>query len=421
MSYSVNNIIYAAGENLRNTLRLGIFFREPIKIDAVKKAAARAAKRFPFFKVKLCRDGEKYVFEPNDAPFVFSRGSRPVRLGGSESNGHLVAFSWEDDRLFLDTTHFITDGNGVFPFIRTLLYCYLSDVHPEDEFDTSCIALPESEIPAAELEDAPYPEAPLPASPLNIRSRPDNVFLLKDEPEGYENMSGWTSFLFRVPQKELMSYVSSVDGSPATFIASLVYRAIDDLHPENGLPVVCGMQHQFRHALGKPQSHLCHVNIVPIIYPKSLRGADVERLNTIGRGSLILRADDESDLLTVNAHVENEKKLSEMTLSEKRGYMSRFVKDAIGENTFEVSYTGRVAWGGLDRYISFLTPYLDMTLSGGVSVEIFSRGGDFDINVMQRNGDPAIVDRVCELLGESGIRYYRDRAEHFEIPGFETP
>ena len=62
-----------------------------------------------------------------------------------------------------------------------------------------------------------------------------------------------------------------------------------------------------------------------------------------------------------------------------------------------------------------------MTLSGGVSVEIFSRGGDFDINVMQRNGDPGIVDRVCELLGESGIRYYRDRAEHFEIPGFETP
>lgn len=420
MSYSVNNIIYAADSQLRNTLRFGIFFRETVNIDAMREAAERAAKRFPFFKIKMTRDGEKYVFEPNDAPFVFSRGRRPVKLNGPESNGHLVAFSWEDDRLFLDTTHFITDGNGVFPFIRTLLYCYLTLVHSEESFDVSCIALPDSQIPPEELEDAPYPAEPIPSEPMLIKPVPREIFTLPDQPQGYENMDQWTAFFFRVPQKELMSYVSGVDGSPATFVSSLIYRAIDDLYPDNSLPLICGMQHQFRHALGKPLSHLCHVNIVPIVYPVSLRGADMERLNTIGRGSLILRADDQNDLVTVNAHIENEKKIASMTLDQKRAFMRRAVKEGIGVNTFEVSYTGRVAWGGLDKYVSFITPYLDMTLSGGVSVEIFSRDGDFDINIMQRNSDPRIVEGVYGLLRSSGIRYYPDRTETYEIPEFNV-
>ena len=420
MSYSVNNIIYAADSQLRNTLRIGIFFREKVNIDAMREAAERAAKRFPFFKIKMTRDGEKYVFEPNDAPFVFSRGRRPVKLNGPESNGHLVAFSWEDDRICLDTTHFITDGNGVFPFIRTLLYCYLTLVHPEESFDVSCIALPDSPIPPGELEDDPYPAEPIPSEPMFIKPVPREIFTVPDQPQGYDNMDKWTAFFFRVPQKELMSYVSGVDGSPATFVSSLIYRAIDDLYPDNSLPLICGMQHQFRHALGKPQSHLCHVNIVPIVYPVSLRGADMERLNTIGRGSLILRADDQNDLITVNAHIENEKKIASMTLDKKRDYMRRAVKEAIGVNTFEVSYTGRVAWGGLDKYVSFITPYLDMTLSGGVSAEIFSRDGDFDINIMQRNSDPRIVEGVYGLLESSGIRYFADRTENYEVPGFNV-
>ena len=421
MRYQVNNIIYASGEDLRNTLRFGIFFREKVQIGAMKEAAEEAAVRFPFFKVKMVREGETYFLEENEKPFVFHRGSEPLKLNSPESGGHLIAFSWEDDRIFLDTTHFLTDGNGAFPFIRTLLYCYLKKIHPEAEFDTSCIARPGDEIPAEEREDNPYPAEPIPIEPVPARPLPEKILKLPEQEQGYGKMASWTAFLFRIAQKETMKYVSSVDGSPATFLASLVYRAIDSLHPENEFPVVCGMQHQFRHAFGKNQSHLCHVNLVPMLYPVRLRGADIERLNTIGRGSLILRASDEADLETVNAHIQNEKAIRTMTLSEKHDFMKRAVKDGIGNNTFEVSYTGRVAWGGLDKYVSFLTPYLDLTLSGGISVEIFSRDSDFDINIMQRNGDEKTIRRVFELLGECGISYDHFRTEHFSVPEFSNP
>ena len=403
MIWKVNNLLYAASPELVNTIRIGITLTEPIDGQALRLALSKSAQRYPYFAVRLSRRGEEYVMEPNDLPFVVSPHGGTVTLGSAESNFHIFAFAYEGCRIYLDTSHFFTDGNGMFPFLKTLLYYYLQTVHPDVPFETAGVALAGSGIPAAEAEDDPYPAEPFPEQPLGTLPRPENVFQLSDQPQGYENAGGWTSFRFRIRQKDMMAFVSSVDGSPATFIASLIYKAIADAHPETGLPLVCGMQHQFRQALGAPLSHMCHVNIVPIVYPDRLRGKDVEQLNTIARGSLILRADDANDLLTVNAHIRNEKRIQGMTISEKHQYMRQVILDGIGVNTFDVSYTGRVPWSGLDRYISDVAPYFDLTLSGGLSVEIFSVGENFSINIMQRSPTPEYVERFSAMLRRTAM------------------
>ncbi len=325
--------------------------------------------------------------EDNPLPIVVANGSHAVTLGSSESNYHLIAAAYEDNSLYLDISHFLTDGQGSFPFLQTMLYCYLHSVHPEEAFDTKRIIMPDSEIKAAEMEDDPYPDAPISVEPLGSSERPEEIFSMPDQIQGYEGMDKWTNIQLMIRQKDIMGYISSLDGSPSSFFSSLTYRAVDDLHPDNHLPVVCGMQHSFRKALGKPFSHLCHVNIVPIIYPNRLRGRDLERLNTITRGSVILRSDDDNDLQTINRHIRDRESLKEMSLSRKRDFMKKEVLEQIGQNTFEISYTGRVPWCGLDKYIVSVSPYLDMTLSGGISIEIFSTGDCFTVNYMQRSTD----------------------------------
>ena len=421
MSRKVNNLLYAAGPGLTNTIRIGITLTEQVDEDALRLALTKTAPRYPYYAVRLTRRGEEYVMEPNDAPFVVSSEGRTVTLGSEESNYHLFAFAYDGCRLWLDGSHFVTDGNGLFPFLKTLLYYYLHALHPDEAFDTADIHLSGSEIPAAEAEDDPYPSRPLPEQPLGRLSRPEEVFRLRSQPQGYENAEGWTSFRFRIPQRDMMAFVSSVDGSPATFIASLMYRTISDLHPETELPLVCGMQHQFRKALGAPLSHLCHVNIVPIVYPARLRGRNVERLNTIARGALILGADDANDFLTVNAHILNEHRIRAMTLPEKRAYMRRVILDGIGVNTFEVSYTGHVAWSGLDRFITDVAPHFDMTLSGGLSIEIFDVGREFSVNIMQRSPVTAYTERFSALLKEYGIGFTADPPERFSLCAFRLP
>ncbi len=105
---------------------------------------------------------------------------------------------------------------------------------------------------------------------------------------------------------------------------------------------------------------MCHVNIVPIAYTGRMKGKDLERLNTMSRGIIIIRGDDANDILSVNAHIENEKRIKPMTLAEKHAYMEKFLLDGIGKNTFDVSYTGRVPFSGLDKYITDFSPIIDL-------------------------------------------------------------
>ncbi|MBQ9384713.1 MAG: hypothetical protein IJT87_10810 [Ruminiclostridium sp.] len=421
MEYRVNNLIYAAGKDLLNTIRTVFVMTEPVDAEALRKAADLTVKRYPYFSVKLIRRGEEYVMVHNDAPLTITPDCRAIPLGGAESGGHLLALSYDKYRISVDSSHFMTDGTGIFPFDKTLLYCYLHILHPEEEFDLSGIAMPDSEIPPDEADDYPFPDEPVETTPLGMRYSPVEVFKLSDQPKGYKSRDKWTSFRIKVKQKDLMRYASSVDGSPATFIASVMYRTIADLHPECELPIVCGMQHQYRKALGKPLSHLCHVNIVPIPYTSRMKDREIELLNTMARGTIIVRADDDNDLLSVNAHIENEKKIKALTLAEKHRYMRDFLLAGIGRNTFEVSYTGRVPFSGLDKYMSDFIPILDMSLSGGISIEIFTAGENFCINIMQRNDDGKYADRFVGILSENGIACVSEPPEHFEINDFVLP
>ena len=420
-AWQVNHLIYAAGKDLHNTIRTRIAMTEPVSAGALRKAADSAITRYPYFSVRLVREGEAYALAYNDAPLAISTGGRAVPLGGVESGYHLFALAYDGPVLYIDTSHFLTDGNGLFPFIKTLLYCYLRILHPEAVFDTAGIALPGSDIPFEEMEDDPFPGQLFPEEPLGTVRRPENVFLPEDQPAGYESRDQWTSFRIRIRQKEMMKYASTVDGSPATFIASVMYRALDETRADHRLPIVCGMQHQYRKALGKPYSHLCHVNLYPIVYTERMHGRSIELLNVMARGTTILCTDDANDRLAVNAHIRNEKAIRGMPLEAKHDYMKNFLLSGIGRNTFEVSYTGRVPFCGLEKYITDFSPILDMSLSGGISVEIFSLGENFCVNIMQRNRDRKYADRFAGILAECGIHCVMDDPEHFEINDFILP
>ena len=75
----------------------------------------------------------------------------------------------------------------------------------------------------------------------------------------------------------------------------------------------------------------------------------------------------------------------------------------------------------MDRYIRDVAPHFDLTLSGGLSIEIFSVGETFCVNIMQRSRDPEITDRFAALLSCNGISYTAEEPVHFDLCGFELP
>ena len=421
MEYHVDNIMYAAGDELYNTIRTGITFTEPIDEQILRDAVDRLVLRFPYFGIKFERRGDNLYYVQNKEPFVITSDGEPITLGGPESNYQLLAFTYKDNTLFIDTSHFLMDGGGKFMMLKMLLFEYLSRKYPDHEFDSSDFPQPGDEIHDDEITDMPYPDEELPVDFPKMQKRTKEVFQIEGFPSGYENMDKWMSYRIKVKQSEMMEYASKNDASPATFISSLTYRAIAQLNPDNKLPIVCGMQHQFRKALGNLRSHSSHVVIAPIVYPDDVREKDLEYLNTLGRGTLLLYASDEQDAHLINHYLEVCQYMEDKTFKQKQRLMRKVVKSTIGKNTFEVSYTGRVKWNGLDKYLTCFTPYIDLELSGGLSIEIFALGEYFDINIMQRNNDDRYVNHIIKQLQDLNITVIQEEPEHFRINGFVLP
>ena len=84
----VNNLLYAAGEDLVNTICTELTFTEPIDSEALKAAVNEALKRFAYFAVRLVRRGEEYVFEPNSAELAVTHGRVGAALGSAENEGY---------------------------------------------------------------------------------------------------------------------------------------------------------------------------------------------------------------------------------------------------------------------------------------------------------------------------------------------
>ena len=55
---------------------------------------------------------------------VLFHTSESVTLNSFESNYHIWAVCYQDDRIHLDISHGITDGTGMYTVLATLLYYY---------------------------------------------------------------------------------------------------------------------------------------------------------------------------------------------------------------------------------------------------------------------------------------------------------
>lgn len=56
-----------------------------------------------------------------------------------------------------------------------------------------------------------------------------------------------------------------------------------------------------------------------------------------------------------------------------------------------------------------------------ITIEIFSVGDSFSVNIMQRNGYTKYVDRFSYLLDEMKITYTAEAPEHFRMCGIKLP
>jgi hypothetical protein len=394
MNFKPNPLLYGVSEDFFSTFRLAIRMKDTVDYDLLSRSVEKTMVRYPYFCVSPEREGESLILRYNKRPLPVFPDDRAVTLGSEASGWHLVSFGCKDNTIFIDCSHYIVDGMGIDPLMKSLLYLYASERYGAEGLKAERIRMPDS--PVCDEEHAyPFPDRAMEAEGLDIIfEAPKEAYGL--DPLAFDN-EGLYAYHLRIPQKAMMAKASSSDGSPVSFLSVLLYRAMHRLDRNIEKTVVAHVQHQYRAALRAPMSHHSLVNYIPVTMPPRLSKWDVEKQNTVVRGQVILKGGIEADIASVNRLIEAFP--SEAAFADKKDAMARYAENSTRGKTFGISYVGKMDWCGLERYVDDLHVYIgEKHTKNMLLIEVMTVGEDFSLTFMQSGKGEKYLNAFVEEI-----------------------
>ena len=394
MKFKPNPLLYGANENFFSAFRLAIRMKETVDYDLLSLAVKRVMARYPYFCVFPEREGESLVLRYNKRPLPVFPDDRTVTLGSDESWGHLISFGCKDKTIFIDASHYIADGMGIDPLMKSLLWVYVAERYGIEGLETERIRMPHSSV-CDEEHAYPFPDKAIDIEYPNIVPKSSEKAYCLDSDAFDEN--GLYAYHLHIPQKNMMEKASSSDGSPVSFLSVMLYRALHRLDRNIKRPIVAHVQHQYRAVLHTPMSHHSLVNYIPVALSPRLSEWDVEKQNTVVRGQVILKGGPESDIESINRLIEAFPE--DAPFSDKKEAMAHYAANSIEGKTFGISYVGKMDWCGLERYVDDLHAYIgEKYTKNMLLIEVMTVGEDFSLTFMQSGRGERYVNAFVEEI-----------------------
>lgn len=401
MNRPYDPLLYISSPEMPFTIRVEVTLKEEIDGEILFRAAQKAKERYPYFSLRALRDGEEIGTGYNPLPFaVYYDGETVLPLGGEEVNRHFFAFGYHGRQIDFYASHAVTDGAGLYPMIKTVLYFYLCEKLGR-VLDPTGIDLPSSPVTPEETAD-PFPPSVFSDEPEPYLKKPRDYFRL---PEGEgKGIGHGRVFRFRVGEAETMAFSRDHDGSPCALAAVLMNLAIRRVHPENEKSLVCAVSFNLRPGLGIGRNHRMLCSSVPLEYPDKTRKDDVLRLCTLSRGMLLLQTQPEN----ARAFAREQAKIMRFsaalpTLGAKKKTLGALALDDSTANTYSVSYVGKMNYFALSEHIESVYNLTDGSVPHAAFLEISSCGGYFDIALLQGFEDDVYFRALLSLFRECGI------------------
>ena len=417
MNFKPNPLLYGAHEDFFSSFKLVAVMRDEVDHARLVDAVNSAIKRYPYFSVLAEKIGESLELKFNSAPVPVFKDSRCVTLGGEDCNGHLIAFGCEGRRIILHVSHFIADGMGISPLLMSVLYLYASAKYGTDGLCAKRILMPDDPISDAEYR-YPFPEATARADGAEAKAKTDAYAL---DSTAFDTR-GLYAYHLHIPQGAMMKVAGSSDGSPASFLSVMLFRALCALDGELDKSVIAHVQHQYRAAINAPLNRHSLVSYIPVNLSPVIKERSVELQNTVIRGQIILGSEPEADLCAIDrlASVFCDSKCS--TLKEKQLAMRRYIESSISPKTFGISYVGKMDWCGLDRYVEDLHVYIgEKDTPNMLLIEVMTVGENFSVNFMQSGKGSRYVDAFIEEIKKAGIPINLAGEERYTLCNTKIP
>ena len=194
--------------------------RDPVDGKILRCVVEEMRERFPYFYVKAANRGDDLVTVPNDLPMTVRNTWEPIRLHSEASNYHLAAWKYEGRRLAFEIHHALTDGSGVLPYIKSIMYLYLARITGQT-LDPAGFCQPGDVIPGSETGN-PFNEPDIDnvETPLYQKKPIPDFFRLTDTADNDK-----TVFYVKLSESQIMQYCRDYDGSPNVIVSVLLAKA----------------------------------------------------------------------------------------------------------------------------------------------------------------------------------------------------
>ncbi len=410
------HLIGAFGLGIDYCVRLCLKLKDSVDEAMLADAVQKTQQRYPYLSLRLHRNDTDYYYEPNPADVVLLRTKEKITLNSVESNYHVWAVCYDGDRLFLDITHGLCDGTGMYMLLSTLLYYYCSRRYGVS--DHKGIRTLEDPILPEESSDPADMMPQLDLSKLPMPSMPEAFSLISD--------AGLTSgdpvvYDIAIPEDVFLRFTSANDASPGTMISILFSRAIDELFPERTKPLTNSYIINARPMIGAYATHHNCVHTVRFDYTDRIKSMPFDRQCTVHRGTTFIQSDPDrvGPVMAVMASRNRAVRQMAPTADAKKQAYAQMLSGGKRYFTYMVSYVGQWKHASIAPFV--MEFWTHVPNANNLLIEIAAINGRIHLSVHQNFIEDCVVRKVLELLDRNNVPYKLSGPDKIDIAHFIEP
>lgn len=398
------------------TYRVIFNMKDIVDGEILSEALQKTEKRYPYFSVRMRKGDGEYFYEKNPAPIVLLNTDEKINLNSAQTNYHIWALCYKENKILLDFYHGMADGGGSMRVLTTLLYYYCKIRYGVT--DKSGIFTAEDKILPEETLD---PLDNLPQENIfdkNFCDKEKAFSVLKD---GGEVGDFPVNYEIILPENAFIKFTSENDSSPGTMILLLLSRAIDESYPQRDKPIIVKYDINCRRALKSPHSFQNCLNFAEFKYTDRLKKIPLTTQATIYRGITFLASDDEKimqNMITLSSVIKNTLKMNK-TLSEKKSAFAKIITENFANRTACVSYVGKWQFPALGKYIE--SSFVHVVPHGSIMIEVNAINGKICLSFLQDFSNSRLFENFFSQLETHEIKYKVVRKIKSDVSNFFEP
>ena len=407
MSEYYDPTLYLSTPEFPNTMGMEVILKENVDGCILSEAVESLRERFPYFYVRARKTENDIIVVPNPLPMTVRHTWEPVIFNTEESHYHLMAVKYEGKRLAVEINHYLTDGAGFLPYMKSLLFLYLSRKTGRT-LDPLGFRLPGQPIPRTETGD-PFAGLDIDAVKAPFYEKKPIVGFYRLNPE---NVRDGHCFYMKLPEEEVMRCCRDNDASPNVLFSVLIARAVRRIDPESEktISIAIGVDHKAM--LGNYDNYRMYASTAKVDFPKCREKEDIRKMCTITRGKLMLQVQPENSLWYLKTVKTRFDMLKDTPLEEKADWVAK--EAALPRFTATVSYLRSKGFGQLDQYIEEIYTLADPGVTD-VVCEVCCMNHCFYLLFLQSFGDQRLFHTFIRELSELEIPCEVKRREQLRL------